>query len=80
MYSTATSEVYISMEQMPHCRRVIDTLIHELAHHRQYRSTGEADDLTPIHMEKMQEIAADVVKIAALSDFFLRDLLKEVTW
>jgi len=78
MYSIATSEVYISMEQMPRCHRVIDTLIHELAHHRQYRSTGEADDLTPIHMEKMQEIAAEVVKIAALSE--LNYMFKDVTW
>jgi len=78
LYSTATSEVYIAMEQMPRCRKVIDTLVHELAHHRQYRSTGEADDLTPIHMEAMQAIAADVVKITALSE--LDHLFKEVTW
>jgi len=78
LYSTATSEVYIAMEQMPRCRKVIDTLVHELAHHRQYRSTGEADDLTPIHMEAMQAIAADVVKITALSE--LDYLFKEVTW
>jgi hypothetical protein len=66
------------MEQMSRCRKVIDTLVHELAHHRQYRSTGEADDLTPIHMEAMQAIAADVVKITALSE--LDHLFKEVTW
>jgi len=78
LYSTATGEVYIAMEQMPRCRRVIDTLVHELAHHRQYRSTGEADDLTPIHMEAMQAIAADVVRITALSE--LDHLFKEVTW
>jgi len=78
LYSTATSEVYIAMEQMLRCRKVIDTLVHELAHHRQYRSTGEADDLTPIHMEAMQAIAADVVKITALSE--LDYLFKEVTW
>jgi hypothetical protein len=78
LYSTATGEVYIAMEQMGRCRRVIDTLIHELAHHRQYRGTGEADDLTPTHMEAMQAIAADVVKITALSE--LDYLFKEVTW
>jgi len=78
LYSIKTSEVYIAMEQMPRCRNIIDTLVHELAHHRQYRSTGEADDLTPIHMEAMQAIAADVVKISALSE--LDYLFKEVTW
>jgi hypothetical protein len=78
LYSTATGEVYIAMEQMPKMRRVIDTLVHELAHHLQYRRSGEADDLTPIHMEAMQEIAAEVVKITALSE--LDHLFKEVTW
>lgn len=78
LYSTATGEVYIAMEQMPRMRRVIDTLVHELAHHRQYRRSGEAEDLTPIHMEAMQEIAAEVVKITALSE--LDHLFKEVTW
>jgi hypothetical protein len=78
LYSTATGEVYIAMEQMPRMRRVIDTLVHELAHHRQYRGTGEADDLTPVHMESMQHVAAEAVKIAALSE--LEELFKGVTW
>ncbi len=78
LYSIATGEVYISMEQIPRLRRVIDTLVHELAHHRQYRNTGEADDLTPTHMATMQGVAADVVRIAASSE--LNYLFKEATW
>ncbi|MFH0768855.1 MAG: hypothetical protein V1932_04740 [Chloroflexota bacterium] len=78
LYSLTTSEVYIDMVQMPRLHNVIDTLVHELAHHRQFRRTGEADDLTPAHMEAMQWVAADVVKITALSE--LDYLFKEVTW
>ena len=78
LYSITTSEVYIDMAQMSRLHNVIDTLVHELAHHRQFRRTGEADDLTPVHMESMQWVAAEVVKIAALSE--LEPLFREVTW
>ena len=78
LYSTTTSDVYIAMEQMTHLHNVIDTLVHELAHHRQFRRTGEADDLTPAHMEAMQWVAAEVVKITSLSE--LDYLFKEATW
>jgi hypothetical protein len=78
LYSLTTSEVYIDMVQMPRLHNVIDTLVHELAHHRQFKRTGEADDLTPSHMEAMQYIAANVVKIAAQSE--IGHLFKEVTW
>jgi len=78
LYSLTTSEVYIDMVQMPRLHNVIDTLVHELGHHRQFQRTGEADDLTPGHMEAMQYVAAEAVKIAALSE--LEHLFKEVTW
>ncbi len=78
LYSLTTREVYIDMVQMPRLHNVIDTLVHELAHHRQFRRTGEADDLTPAHMEAMQWVAADVVKITALNE--LDYLFREVTW
>jgi len=78
MYSTAVGEVYISLEMMGRARSMIDTLVHELAHHRQYRTTGEAADLTPAHAESMTYIAAEVVRIIAGGD--LDDLLEEVVW
>ena len=78
MYSTGTGEVYISLEMMGRCKSVIDTLVHELAHHRQYRTMGEAEDLTPAHAESMTYIAAEVVKVIAGGE--LDDLLKEVVW
>jgi len=78
LYSITTGEVYIDMAQMPRLHHVIDTLVHELAHHRQYRRTGEAEDLTPVHMESMQWVAAEVVKITESSE--LDHLFKEATW
>ncbi len=78
MYSTGTGEVYISLEMMGRCKTMIDTLVHELAHHRQYRSYGEADDLTPVHMESMQWVAAEVVE--AIASGTLDEFLKEVVW
>jgi hypothetical protein len=78
MYSTSTSEVYIALEMMERAKTMIDTLVHELAHHRQLNTTGEAEDLTPAHAEAMTHIAAEVVKIVA--DGTLDELLKEASW
>ncbi len=78
MYSTATGEIYIALEMMERGKTMIDTLVHELAHHRQYRTMGEAADLTPAHAESMTNIAAEVVK--AVADRIFDDLLGEVTW
>ena len=57
---------------------MIDTLVHELAHHRQYRTMGEAEDLTPAHAESMTYIASEVVRVIAGGD--LDDVIKEVVW
>ncbi len=78
MYSTGTEEIYISLEMMARAKTMIDTLIHELAHHRQYRTRGEAEDLTPSHSEAMTYIAAEVVRVITGGGF--DELLKEVIW
>ena len=78
MYSTSTGEVYISLEMMERGKTMIDTLVHELAHHRQYRTMGEAEDLTPAHAESMTYIASQVVEAVARGKF--DDLLGEVSW
>jgi len=78
MYSTATEEIYISLEMLEHAKNMLDTLIHEMAHHRQYRRSGEAADLTPAHAEAMTGIAAEVVQYVTAG--LLDDLLKEVVW
>ena len=78
MYSTTTTEVYIALEMMGRGKTMIDTLVHELGHHQQYRSTGEADDLTPVHAESMTRMAAEVIELVTSGAF--DDLLREVTW
>jgi hypothetical protein len=78
MYSTSSGEVYISLEMMGRACSMIDTLVHELAHHRQYKTMGEADDLTPSHAESMTYIAAEVVRVISGGEF--DELLKEVVW
>ncbi len=78
MYSPKTGEVYISSEMMARCRTMIDTLVHELAHHRQYIIYGEAGDLTPSHAECMTHIATNVVEITSKRE--LDNFLKGVIW
>ena len=78
LYSTMSAAIYIDLEQLPHCSRVMDTLVHELAHHRQYRETGEASDLTPLHYEAMKEVASQVV--TAIGQGELDEFFKEVVW
>lgn len=78
MYSTTAGEIYISLEMMENCRSVIDTLVHEMGHHRQFLVYNEAEDLTPSHAEAMTSIAAEVVRI--VSDGGLDELLQEVKW
>ncbi len=80
MYGTTTQAVYLSLDILYRGRSTIDTLVHELAHHRQFRRSGEAEDLTPTHAEAMTEMAAEVVRAAATGDLAFRELLKEVSW
>jgi len=78
MYGTTTQAVFLSLDQLARGRSTLDTLTHELAHHRQYRATGQAEDLTPGHAEAMTYVAASIVELVAAGEF--SDLLKEVIW
>ena len=78
MYSTATGEIYISLEIIDKGKAMIDALVHELAHHRQYVRTREAADLTPAHAEAMTNVAADVVRHVSSGE--LDYLMKEAVW
>jgi|GEM_PF-2555855 len=78
MYGTTTQTIYISQDQLFSGRNTIDTLVHEMAHHRQYQKTGEAEDLTPSHAEAMTNIAAQVTREVETGEF--DELLKEVSW
>ncbi len=77
MYATS-GIVYISLEMIERGRSTIDTLVHELAHHKQYCSTGVVDDLTSAHAEAMKDIAAEVVRFIGSGEFDY--LLPEVVW
>jgi len=57
LYGTRTGTLYLSIEMLPKGRNAIDTLVHELGHHLQFTSTGEAEDLTPSHAGAMKSIA-----------------------
>ena len=78
MYGTTTQTNYIGLDQLYRGRTTVDTLVHELAHHRQYMRTQEAEDLTPAHAEAMTYIAARVVEEVTKGTF--NELLKEVSW
>jgi len=78
MYGTTTQAVYIAIDQLFRGRTTVDTLVHELAHHREYRQTGAAEDLSKAHAEAMTYIASRVVEETAKRTF--DELLKEVAW
>lgn len=78
MYGTTTQAVFLSSDQLASGRSTVDTLTHELAHHRQYQATGEAEDLTPGHAEAMTFVAARIVEM--VSGGYFEDLLKQTVW
>ena len=78
LYGTTTGVIYINLDQLYSGRTTVDTLVHELGHHREYRQTGSAEDLSPAHAEAMTDVAARVVKDVAKGTF--DKLLKEVSW
>ena len=78
LYGTTTGVIYINLDQLYSGRTTVDTLVHELGHHREYRQTGFAEDLSPAHAEAMTDVAARVVEDVDKGAF--DDLLKEVSW
>ena len=57
LYGTKTGALYLSVDMLSKGRDAFDTLVHELGHHRQFTGSGEAEDLTPSHVEAMKNIA-----------------------
>ena len=78
LYGTSTKVIYISLDQLLHARAMLDTLIHELAHHKDFTESGHADDLTVGHAAAMTYVAAAVVQNVHEGKF--QDLLEYVTW
>ena len=77
-YGTKNKAGYIALDALDTGRITIDTLIHELGHHRQYLKTGEAEDLEIEHAEAMTSIAGETVAIVATGK--LDKLLVDVAW
>ena len=80
-YDHIMEEIVLHLETLENARRTIDAMIHELGHHRAYKTTGDiklAEDLQPAHSEAMTYVAARVVEYAAAGHF--DDELKEAVW
>ena len=73
MYSRASQEIYISLDQLEHGRTTVDTVIHEIAHH-----ASGAEDGEEAHNAAMTKVAAGVIERTASGQF--DELLKEVVW
>jgi hypothetical protein len=78
MYGTTSNAIYISLEMLYKGRDTVDTLIHEMAHHRQWQQSGEAEDLTESHAAAMTSIAAGIIERIGRGEF--NEYLKEVSW
>lgn len=78
MYGTSTQNIYIAFDSLYRGRDTVDAMVHEMAHHRQWRKTGEAEDLTPSHAEAMTYIAAAVIEDLARGAH--PEVLKHVIW
>jgi len=62
LYGTKSGALYLSIDMLSKGRDAFDTLVHELGHHRQFTSSGEAEDLTPSHAEAMTDIAKKLIQ------------------
>jgi len=62
LYGTKSGALYLSIDMLSKGRDAFDTLVHELGHHRQFSSSGEAEDLTPSHAEAMTDIAEKLIQ------------------
>ncbi|MDD5702991.1 MAG: hypothetical protein PHU23_13190 [Dehalococcoidales bacterium] len=64
MYGRSTQEIFIATEQLLRARNVVDTTIHEMAHH-----ISEAEDGEKKHYDAISELAGRVVKATADQEF-----------
>ena len=81
LYDHALEEIILHLETLESAKRTVDAVIHELGHHRAYKTTGDiklAEDLQPAHSEAMTYVAAKVVEMVA--DRRFDKYLKEVVW
>ena len=72
LYDYTREEIQIHLEQLQSAQKTLDVIIHELGHHQAYKWSGDitkAEDLTPLHSEKMSEVAAYVISATAARQF-----------
>ncbi len=80
-YDHVMEEIILHLETLENARRTVDAVIHELGHHRAYKTTGDiklAEDLQPAHSDAMTSVAARVVEYAIAKRF--DEELKEAVW
>ena len=81
LYDHTLEEIILHLETLESARRTVDAVIHELGHHRAYKTTGDirlAEDLQPPHSEAMTVVGARVVEMVA--DRRLDPYLKDAVW
>lgn len=78
LYGTTTHVIYISLTQLYRGRDTVDTLLHELAHHKEFAQTGQSEDLSQAHAAAMTLVAAEVIE--KLATGYYNDLLQAVVW
>ena len=81
LYDHALEEIVLHLETLESAKRTVDAIIHELGHHRAYKTTGDiklAEDLQPAHSEAMTYVAARVIELATQGKF--DEYLKEAVW
>ena len=81
LYDHTLEEIILHLETLESGKRTVDAIIHELGHHKAYKTTGDiklAEDLQPAHSEAMTVVAARVVRMVA--DGQLDYYLKGVVW
>jgi len=81
LYDHVLEEIILHLETLESARRTVDAMVHEIGHHRAYKTTGDikkAEDLQPAHSEAITAVAARVVEYAAAKRF--DEYLKEAAW
>ena len=81
LYDHALEEIILHLETLESARQTVDAVIHEIGHHRAYKTTGDiklAEDLQPAHSEAMTSVAARVVEMVADGRF--DTYLKGAVW
>ena len=72
LYDYTREEIQIHLEQLESAVKTLDVIVHELGHHRAYKWSEDitkAEDLMPLHSQKMTEVAAHVVSATAAREF-----------